>query len=80
MPPCSHFHFALEGFEKRTGSEVLAIPHNGNLSNGLMFANIDFNGKELTRKYAEARMRWEPSAMDEARPSKPASRPAAGSA
>ena len=29
---------ALEAYEKKTGGQVLAIPHNGNLSNGLMFA------------------------------------------
>jgi len=50
----------MASYEAKTGGQVLAIPHNGNLSNGLMFANVDFQGKELTRKYAEARMRWEP--------------------
>ncbi len=50
----------LEAYEAKTGGQVLAIPHNGNLSNGLMFANVDSKGRELTRKYAEARMRWEP--------------------
>ena len=29
---------ALDAFEKETGADVLAIPHNGNLSNGLMFS------------------------------------------
>jgi hypothetical protein len=28
----------MEKFEETTGTPVLAIPHNGNLSNGLMFA------------------------------------------
>jgi hypothetical protein len=39
---------------------VLAIPHNGNVSNGLMFAVEDFNGKPISREYAEKRIRWEP--------------------
>jgi len=50
----------MASYEAKTGGQVLAIPHNGNLSNGLMFATVDFKGQELTRKYAEARMRWEP--------------------
>jgi hypothetical protein len=40
---------------------VLAIPHNGNLSNGMMFAiKDDFaDGKPLDRDYAEQRQKWE---------------------
>ncbi len=47
-------------YESETGGRVLAIPHNGNLSNGLMFSDKTFRGEPLTRAYAEARMRWEP--------------------
>jgi len=36
---------ALDEFEKRTGADVLAIPHNGNLSNGLMFSVETNDGK-----------------------------------
>jgi len=50
----------LENYEATTGGNGLAIPHNGNLSNGLMFAETDFSGNPLTRAYAEARIRWEP--------------------
>jgi hypothetical protein len=39
---------------------VLAIPHNGNLSNGKMFALSTFLGNPLTREYAQTRARWEP--------------------
>jgi hypothetical protein len=39
---------------------VLAIPHNGNISGGRMFALVDFFGNPLTRAYAEERARWEP--------------------
>jgi hypothetical protein len=46
--------------EARTGSEVLAIAHNGNLSNGLMFPMIEAFGKKLDRDYAQTRARWEP--------------------
>ncbi len=47
--------------EAKTGSEVLAIAHNGNLSNGRMFPIIEsFSGKRIDRAYAEGRMRWEP--------------------
>jgi hypothetical protein len=52
----------MAAYEADTGGTVLAIPHNGNLSNGLMF-NIDrLNGKPIDRAYAENRMRWEPLA------------------
>ena len=50
----------LAAYEAETGGRALAIPHNGNVSNGLMFSNTTFKGEPLTRAYAEARMRWEP--------------------
>jgi hypothetical protein len=45
---------------RKTGSDVLAVPHNGNLSNGLMFDAKTLSGKPLTREYAERRMANEP--------------------
>ncbi len=50
----------LAAYEESTGGQALAIPHNGNLSNGLMFSDKDFSGKRFDRAYAEARIRWEP--------------------
>ena len=51
----------MANYEAKTGGRVLAIPHNGNLSNGMMFAlQDDFDGgKALDRAYAEARQKWE---------------------
>lgn len=50
----------LENYEALTGGRVLAIPHNGNLSNGLMFDDVTMSGKPIDRAYAERRQRWEP--------------------
>jgi len=50
----------LGDYEAKTGGRALAIPHNGNLSSGAMFALTDLGGKPLTRRYAEIRSRWEP--------------------
>jgi hypothetical protein len=50
----------LAEFERQTGSEVLAIPHNGNLSNGRMFSVESFDGKPLTTELATMRARYEP--------------------
>ena len=50
----------LANYEEKTGGRVLAIPHNGNLSNGLMFSTKTFDGNEITRAYAEKRLHWEP--------------------
>jgi hypothetical protein len=50
----------LDGFQKTTGAEVLAIPHNGNLSNGRMFSVETFAGKPLNRELAELRASLEP--------------------
>ena len=50
----------LDSYEDKVGGRVLAIPHNGNMSNGLMFGEKTFNGEKITSKYAKTRMRWEP--------------------
>ena len=50
----------LEGYEKNTGGKVLAIPHNGNLSNGMMFAETTVSGKAYDKNYVDRRIRWEP--------------------
>jgi len=51
----------LQNYEDSTGGDVLAIPHNGNLSNGMMFAlQDDFDGgKALDADYAATRQKWE---------------------
>lgn len=50
----------MAAYEKKTGGQVLAIAHNGNLSNGRMFPIIEsFTGKPIDREYAEERARWE---------------------
>jgi hypothetical protein len=51
----------MESYEDATGGQVLAIPHNGNLSNGMMFSmQDDFDdGKALDKDYAAQRQRWE---------------------
>ncbi|NES86336.1 MAG: DUF3604 domain-containing protein [Moorea sp. SIO2B7] len=56
----------MQNYQNQTGGQVLAIPHNGNLSNGLMFADEMFaderdpNGAPLTADYAQRRQLWEP--------------------
>jgi hypothetical protein len=50
----------LAAFEKETGDEVLAIPHNGNLSNGRMFRVETFDGQPLTKELAAMRAQYEP--------------------
>ena len=50
----------LQAYEEKTGGQVLAIPHNGNLSGGMMFALSTFDGKPLTKAWADTRVRWEP--------------------
>jgi Protein of unknown function (DUF3604) len=49
----------MEAYEKKTGGSVLAIAHNGNLSNGTMFPVVEAFGKRLDREYAEQRAKWE---------------------
>jgi hypothetical protein len=50
----------LANYEDKTGGQAIAIPHNGNLSNGLMFPEVTFSGKPVDKAYAMKRMRWEP--------------------
>ena len=50
----------MAAYEANTGGNVLAIPHNGNASNGMMFADKTMSGDRLSKAYAESRMRWEP--------------------
>ena len=50
----------LAAYEEKTGGSVLAIAHNGNVSNGQMFPLEGLNGQPIDRGYAETRMRWEP--------------------
>jgi hypothetical protein len=50
----------MEAYEKKTGGSVLAIPHNGNLSNGIMFpAEKAYTGKSVDKAYVEERAKWE---------------------
>jgi len=50
----------MAAYEDKTGGDVLAIPHNGNLSNGLMFPMIEpGTNTPIDRAYAETRAKWE---------------------
>ncbi len=51
---------SLAEYEDETGGRVLAIPHNGNLSNGLMFDAQTRQGNPIDADYARRRARWEP--------------------
>ncbi|MEP5766089.1 MAG: DUF3604 domain-containing protein [Halieaceae bacterium] len=51
---------ALSKYEDLTGGRVMSIPHNGNISNGYMFALDTLAGDPLDAAYATSRMRWEP--------------------
>ena len=51
----------MADYEKKTGGRLLAIPHNGNLSNGLMFDDVTLTTKKpIDRDYALRRSKWEP--------------------
>jgi Protein of unknown function (DUF3604) len=51
----------LQRVHDDTGADLLAIAHNGNLSNGIMFPLVDsFSGKKVDKQYAQTRMKWEP--------------------
>lgn len=58
--PVSQLWDYMDNYEKRTGGKVLAIPHNSNLSNGLMFELVGPGGGPMTAEYARRRAVREP--------------------
>ena len=50
----------MDAYTAKTDGSVLAIPHNPNMSVGIMFTAETFEGKPMDRAYAEARMAHEP--------------------
>ncbi len=47
--------------QRAAGNDLLAVPHNGNASDGIMFpVGKSFGGSELNAEYTAARMRNEP--------------------
>ncbi|MBK0399043.1 DUF3604 domain-containing protein [Limibaculum sp. M0105] len=51
----------LEAYEAKTGGSALALAHNGNLSNGIMFpVDAQYTGRPLNAAYVEQRAKWEP--------------------
>ncbi len=50
----------MDGYEKKTGGKILAIPHNSNVSNGLMFQVTGPDGGPMTAAYARRRSNHEP--------------------
>jgi hypothetical protein len=51
----------MENYEEKTGGDVLAIAHNGNLSNGIMFPlQAQYDGTAFDDTYVTQRNRWEP--------------------
>jgi hypothetical protein len=51
----------MQDYEDKTGGDILAIAHNGNMSNGAMFSLTGhFDGQPMDREYFETRARWEP--------------------
>ena len=55
----AHLWKWMAAYEETYNGSVLAIPHNGNLSSGLMFPVEEAFGERLDSAYAETRARWE---------------------
>jgi hypothetical protein len=47
--------------QRNAGHETFAIPHNGNVSNGLMYAPTDYRGDPIDARYAQRRALNEPA-------------------
>ena len=50
----------LDVTSERTGGSFISIPHNSNISGGLMFSLQDSYGALITPDWAESRIKWEP--------------------
>ncbi|WP_224489224.1 DUF3604 domain-containing protein [Robertkochia flava] len=49
----------MANYEQQTGDRVFAIPHNGNMSNGRMYEEQQFDGTPMTKEWAETRQKYE---------------------
>ena len=49
----------MANYEAKTGDKLLAIPHNGNMSNGRMYEEQQFDGTPMTKQWAEMRAKYE---------------------
>ena len=49
----------LDATSSATGAGFIAIPHNSNISKGMMFSGQSLRGIDLTTDYAASRMQWE---------------------
>jgi hypothetical protein len=50
----------MQTYEDKTGGRLLAIPHNGDISGGMMWMSQTMSGKPFDRAYAETRAKREP--------------------
>ena len=50
----------LEETSQQTGANFVAIPHNSNISKGLMFSEITLRGEPMDEAYAKLNQTWEP--------------------
>jgi len=50
----------LDKTEQSTGTRLMAIPHNSNISKGYMFDDTTLRGQPISADYARQRARWEP--------------------
>ncbi len=51
----------MQAYEDKTGGRLLAIAHNGNMSNGWMFPETStYFQRDVDNEYATTRARWEP--------------------
>ena len=64
----------MAAYEEKTGGNVLAIAHNGNLSNGLMFPIVEQFGKPVDREYVETAGEMGAALRDHADQGRPAKR------
>mgnify|MGYP000538395777 CR=1 FL=1 len=53
----------LDTTSASTGAHFIAIPHNSNISQGLMFPLQDSEGNVISKEYAATRLKWEPKPM-----------------
>ncbi|PTX44865.1 uncharacterized protein DUF3604 [Christiangramia gaetbulicola] len=49
----------MANYEAKTGDKLLAIPHNGNMSNGRMYEEQQFDGSPMTKEWAQMRQKYE---------------------